>query len=131
MRALGLLVRVGLDVSPVRGDDDEPRMAAVILQPLDELVFGFGVVIIIARMCYLRIEHCHEFSGAESLPASFAHASDVIRALLGGLANRVQSVLSVIALDPNLMSKGASNRRELLWVGRAMLFVTFEIPLRR
>jgi hypothetical protein len=50
---LGLLVGVGLDVAPVRCDDDEPRMRAVILKPLDEFVVGFGVRVVEGGMRYL------------------------------------------------------------------------------
>jgi hypothetical protein len=83
---LGLLVSVGLDFSPVGGDDDEPRMGAVILQPLDELVISFGVVIAIGRMCYLRIEYGGEFiARAEPPPSALSHADDVVRALLADL----------------------------------------------
>jgi hypothetical protein len=43
---------MGLDISPVRCDDHEAGMRAVILQPFDELVvgFGFGVVAIISGL---------------------------------------------------------------------------------
>ena len=57
----------------------------VILQPLDEFVVGLGLGIVKGGMCYLRIERCDEFiARAESLPASFAHASDYPDSL-GGL----------------------------------------------
>jgi hypothetical protein len=51
--ALGLLVGVGLDVSPMRCDDDEPRMRAVVFKPFDELVVGFGIGVVVGGMRYL------------------------------------------------------------------------------
>jgi hypothetical protein len=129
--ALGLLVGVGLDVSPVRCDDDEAGMRAVILQPFNELVVGFGVGVVEGGVWHLRIERTDEFvARAEALPASRAHANDVVRALLADLANRVQPVLRVVALDPNLMSTFTPNRRELVGVGGAMFFVVDEVLLR-
>src|SRR4029453_69101 len=88
--ALGLLVGVGLDVSPVRCDDHEPGMRAIILQPFDELVVDFGVGVVEGGMWHLRIERSDEFvARAEALPASRAQAYDVVRALLAVLATRV------------------------------------------
>src|SRR5262249_21699256 len=57
---------------------------------------------------------------AEPLPASRAHANDVVRTLLAHLANRVQPILRVVALDPNLVSTFTPNRRELHGIGGAM-----------
>ncbi len=123
---------MGLDVTSVRCDDDESGMRAVIFQPFDELVVGFGVSVIEGGMWYLRIERTGEFvARAEPLPASRAHANDVVRTLLADLANRVQPVLRVVALDPNLMSPFTPNRREFHGIGRAMLFVVDEVLLRR
>ena len=51
-------------------------------------------------------------------------------ALLADLADRVERVLRVVALDPDLMSKGTPDRRELPGVGRAMLLVVDEVLLR-
>src|SRR2546429_8800519 len=83
-------------------------------------------------MRYLGIEGTGEFvARAEPLPASRAHANDVVRAFLADLANRVQPVLRVAALDPDLMSTFTPNRRELHRIGGAMLLVVDEIPLRR
>jgi hypothetical protein len=44
---------VGLDVSTVRCDDDKPRMRAVVFQPFDELVVGFGIGVVEGGMRYL------------------------------------------------------------------------------
>jgi hypothetical protein len=44
--ALGLLVGMGLDVAPMRCDDGEPRMRAVIFQSFDEFVVDFGVRVV-------------------------------------------------------------------------------------
>ena len=64
---LGLLVGVGLDVSPVGSDDDELR--AIILQAFDKLALGFRGGIVIGGMCYLRIDYRGEFTArAEPLP---------------------------------------------------------------
>jgi hypothetical protein len=105
-------------------------MCAVVLQPFDELVVNFGVGVVEGGMWHLRIERTDEFvARAEPLPASSAHANDVIRPLLADLANRVQLVLRVVALDPNLMSTFTPNRRELHGVGGAMLFVVDELLL--
>jgi hypothetical protein len=82
-------------------------------------------------MWYLRIERTDEFvARAEPLPASRAHANDIVRPLLADLANRVQSVLSVISPNANLMSTFTPNSRELHGVGGAMLFVVNEVLLR-
>src|SRR5262249_15727544 len=67
---------------------------------------------------------------AEPLPASRAHANDIVRPLLANLADRVQSVLRVVALDPNLMSTFTPNRRKLHGIGGAMLLVVDEVLLR-
>ena len=76
-------------------------------------------------MWYLRIERTDEFvARAEPLPASRAHANDIVRPLLADLANRVQSVLSVISPNANLMSTFTPG------VGGAMLFVVNEVLLR-
>src|SRR5262249_44835746 len=103
--ALGLSVGMRLDVSSLRCDDPKAGMVAFILQPFDELVVGFGVGVIEGGMWHLGIERTDEFvARAEPLPASRAHANDIVRPLLANLADRVQSVLRVVALDPNLMS---------------------------
>src|SRR5262249_54277279 len=67
---------------------------------------------------------------AEPLPASRAHANDIVRPLLANLADRVQSVLRVVALDPNLMSTFTPNRRKLHRIHGAMLLVVDEVLLR-
>src|SRR5215471_17466966 len=59
--ALGLLIGVGLDVAPVRRDDNEPDMRAVIFQSFDELVVGFGVSVVEGGMWHLGIERTKEF----------------------------------------------------------------------
>ena len=64
--ALGLFVGVALDISPVRCDDDESRMRAVILQPLDELAVGLGLGVGEGGMWHLRIERSVEFVGVSS-----------------------------------------------------------------
>ena len=65
-------------------------MRAIILQPFDELVVDFGFGVVEGGMWHLRIEQTDEFvARAEALPASRAHAYDVVRALLADLANRV------------------------------------------
>ena len=121
---LGLLVGVPLDLPPVGRNDDEACVPAIIPQPLDELAVGLGLGLGIGRMRYLRVERTGElFACAESLPTGFAHANDVVRALLTDLAHRIQPVLVVVALDPDLMPERAPERRELLRVGRAMLLV--------
>jgi hypothetical protein len=66
----------------------------------------------------------------ESLSAALAHADDfVVWGFLAHLADRVEPVLLVIALDPNLMPERPTDRRELFGIGRAMLLVLDEIIL--
>src|SRR5262245_49048231 len=109
-------------------DDDESRVQAVILQPLDELVVGASLGVAKGGMRHQRIERsCELAAGAEPLPAGFTHANDIVLALLTDLADRVQRVLRIAALDSNLMSKGTPDCRELLGVGRTMLLVVDEV----
>src|SRR5215468_12139032 len=129
--ALGLLVGMGLDIAPVRCDDHKAGMRAVILQSFDELVVGLGVGVVEGGMWHLGIQRTDEcVARAEPLPASRAHANDIVRRFLADLANRVQSVLRVVALDPNLMSTFTPNRRELHGIGGAMLLVVDKVLLR-
>src|SRR5262249_30696508 len=127
----GLLIGEALDISPMGRDDDESRVQAVILQPLDELAVGLGLGVVKSGMWYLRIERSDELAArAEPLPAGFTHANDIVLALLADLADRVQRVLRAAALDSNLMSKGTPDCRELLGVGRTMLLAVDEVLLR-
>jgi len=65
-------------------------MRAVILQPFDELVVGFGFGVVEGGMWHLGIERTDEFVACpEPLPASRAHANDIVRPFLADLANRV------------------------------------------
>jgi len=110
--------------------DNEPDMHAVVFQSFDELVVGFGVSVVEGGIWHLGIERTDEFvARAEPLPASRAHANDIVRPFLADLANRVQPVLRAVALDPNLMSTFTPNRRKLHGIGGAMLFVMDEVLL--
>src|SRR5262245_3311369 len=101
--ALGLLVGMGLDVSPVRCDDHEAGMRAVILQPFDELVVGFGFGVVEGGMWHLGIERTDEFVACpEPVPASRAHANDIVRPFLADLAIRVESLLRGVRLTRTL-----------------------------
>src|SRR5262249_21699254 len=64
--ALGLLVGMELDVSPVRCDDHKAGMCAVILQPFDELAVGFGVGVIEGGMWHLGIRQIRRSCRAAS-----------------------------------------------------------------
>ena len=51
------------------------------------------------------------------LPTDGAHADDVVRALLTGLAHRVEGVLGAAALDTNLLPDCSPDRLEPIGVG--------------
>ena len=128
--ALGLLVGVSLDIPAVGCDGNEPRVRAIIIEPLDEFAGAFGLSVGEDRTWHLRVERTLKLVAlTESLPTAFAHANDVVRVLRPHLANRVEPVLIVVALDPNLMPERPPGRRELFGVGRAMLLVLDEIFL--
>ena len=128
--ALGLLVGVRLDIPALGCDGNEPRVRAIIVEPFDEFAVAFGLSVGEGRMWHPRVERTVKLvARAESLSADFANAYDVVRVLLAYLANRVEPVLIVVALDPNLMPERPPSRRELFGVGRAMLLVLDEIIL--
>jgi hypothetical protein len=117
---LGLLVCVRLDIPAVGCDGNEPGVRAIIVEPLDEFTVAFGVSVGKGRMWHLRIERTAKLvARTESLPAMFAHANDFGRILWAHLADRVEPVLVVVALDPNLMPELPPDRRDHFGVGRA------------
>ena len=97
--ALGLLVGVGARYPPVGCDDNEPRMRAVIIEPLDEFAVGSALASVKDGMWHLRIERTLKLVAVtEPLPTVFAHANDVVRVLRADLADRVQRVLTSLRL---------------------------------
>src|SRR5262249_26978030 len=116
--ALGLLVGVRLDIPAVGCDGNEPRVRAIIVDPLNEFAAAFGRIVGEGRIWHLRIERTVKFvARTESFSPAFAHANDVVRILLTHLADRVEPVLIFVALDPNLMPERPPNRRELFGIG--------------
>ena len=128
--ALGLPVGIRLDVPAVRRDGDEPVVAAVVFEPLDELAVG------------LRLDGGVVGCGTRevSVPANSPlvprrwRPRTPMRTTVSGLSWRtsldgVHGIVGAAPLNPHLLSARASHLGELLGVSRAMLAVTDEVRL--
>ena len=123
----GLLVGVLLDVATVGGDDDEVRLGAVVVQPLDQLTGISGVLVGQVRIDDLRVQHTLELLlRLEPLPAAETHAHDRVRRLVQQLAHGVERELAV-AMDSHLLAEPAVEGRQRSRRRGAVLAVVLEI----
>ena len=127
---LGLFVRVGLDVAAVGGDGDEAGLGTLV-EALDELAQRLGIGFRQGRIRYPRIDGSGEdLVGTEPLPTAETHPNDVLH-VRDRLAHRVQPVLLLVAIDPDLLADLAPDRRQQLRLDRAVLATLLEVELLR
>jgi hypothetical protein len=121
---LGLLVGVGLDPAAVGGDGDEPRLAAVVVEELDELTLLHGLALGQPGLGATRVDPAVELVlGPQAPPAGEAHVDDGVGALGADLADRVEPKVAVGPVDADLVGDGAADGGQPGRVDRAVLAV--------
>jgi hypothetical protein len=104
-------------------------LAAIVVQPLNQLAGISGVLVAQIRIDDLRVQHALErLLRVEALAAAETHAHDRFGRLVQQLAHRVERELAV-AMDPHLLARPAAEGHERSRRRRAVLAVVLEIRL--
>ena len=129
---LGLLVGERLDVAAVGGGRDQPVLAAVTAQALDELALGLGVTLGRGGERHLRIDHGPRTRPRPraARPAGALSARARAGALVADLARGVEGVPAGVAPDPHLLPARPPDGGQPLRVGRAVLGAPLQVGLR-